>query len=119
MSPITRWVLAHKRIFRSGRVNRTPGRQPALFSGPRRGGTLPVMSGDELQVVAMTAVEAREHVRELEGERFAALSSGVAEIDTYRRDLEAEIATWREFYVTAAVTEIATLRAELSGANAG
>jgi hypothetical protein len=34
-------------------------------------------------------------------------------------DLDAEIAFCRELYVTAAVTEIATLRAELSGAQNG
>jgi hypothetical protein len=31
----------------------------------------------------------------------------------------AEIEIWRRYFVTAAVTEIATLRAELDGANAG
>ena len=77
------------------------------------------MNGDELQVVAMTAVEARAHISELEAERAAAIANDVIGIDAYRRDLDAEIETWRHYFVTAAVTEIATLRAELDGANAG
>ena len=77
------------------------------------------MNGDELQVVAMTAVEAREYIGELEAERAAAIASDVIGIELYRRDLEAEIEVWRRYFVTAAVTEIATLRAELDGANAG
>lgn len=67
----------------------------------------------------MTAVEAREHVGALEAERAAALTSGVIGIDAYRHDLEAEIEIWRRYFVTAAVTEIATLRAAHDGANAG
>jgi hypothetical protein len=77
------------------------------------------MENDGLQVVAMTAVEAREHVGVLEAERAAAIASDVIGIDAYRHDLEAEIAIWRHYFVTAAVTEIATLRAELDGANTG
>ena len=77
------------------------------------------MNGDELQVVTMTAVEARKHIRELEAERAAAVVHDAIGIDAYRRDLNTEIETWRNYFVTAAVTEIATLRAELDGANAG
>ena len=77
------------------------------------------MNGDELQVVSMTAVDARQHVGELEAERAAAVASDVIDIDAYRNDLDAEIETWRRYFVIAAVTEIATLRAELDGANAG
>ncbi len=77
------------------------------------------MNGDELQVVAMTAVEARVHISELEAERAAAIANDAIGIDAYRRDLDAEIETWNRYFVTAAVTEIATLRAELDGANAG
>lgn len=77
------------------------------------------MDGDELKVVAITAVEARVHVRELEDERAAAIASDAIGIDAYRHDLDAEIEIWRRYFVTTAVTEIATLRAELDGANAG
>jgi hypothetical protein len=77
------------------------------------------MNGDELEVVAMTAVEAREYVDDLEAERAAAIANDVIAIDAYRRDLDAEIELWRRYFVTTAVAEIATLRAELDGANAG
>ncbi len=77
------------------------------------------MFSDQVQVVTMTASEAREYIAELEGELAAAAASGVFDIDAYRRDIEAEIEIWRDYYVIAAITEIATLRAELSGANAG
>ena len=77
------------------------------------------MNDGELQVVAMTAVEARAHIGELEAERAAATAHDAIGIDAYRRDLDAEIETWRHFFVTTAVTEIATLRAELDGANTG
>ncbi len=44
----------------------------------------------------MTAVEARQHIRELEAERAAAIVHDAIGVDAYRRDLEAEIETWRE-----------------------
>jgi hypothetical protein len=77
------------------------------------------MFHDEIQAQVLTAAEARDHVSELEAERALALSTGVADIDAYMEDLEAEIDTWRHHFVTAAVTEIATLRAELFGAHLG
>jgi predicted phage gp36 major capsid-like protein len=67
----------------------------------------------------MTAVEARSHLAELHAERGLALSTGVADIASYMADLDEEIAVWRWLYNVAAVTEIATLRAELSGAQVG
>ena len=67
----------------------------------------------------MTAVEARSHLAELHAERGLALSTGVADIESYMADLDEEIAVWRWLYNVAAVTEIATLRAELSGAQVG
>ena len=77
------------------------------------------MDSDELRVVAMTAVEAREHVGELEAERAAAIASDLIGVEAYRHDLDAEIEIWRRYFVIAAVSEIATWRAELDGANAG
>ena len=77
------------------------------------------MNGDELQVVAMTAVEVREYLGELEAERTAAVANDLIGIDAYRHELDAEIEMWRHHFVTAAVTEMATLRAELDGANTG
>jgi trans-aconitate methyltransferase len=77
------------------------------------------MFNDEEQAHQMTAAEAREHVAELEAERALAVTTGVASVASYMRDLEAEIDTWRHVYVTTAVTEIATLRAELFGPKLG
>jgi hypothetical protein len=72
------------------------------------------MHRDRINVFATTVADAREHIAELEEERDLAVSSGVAGIDSYMRDLEAELEVWRRLYVTTAVTEIATLRAELT-----
>jgi hypothetical protein len=70
-------------------------------------------------LVELTAVEVHAHLAELEVERTLALSSGVAEVDAYMADLEAEIEATRQLYVAFAVTEIATLRAELSEPQVG
>jgi hypothetical protein len=77
------------------------------------------MFDDEFQLLTMTAAEARDHVTELESERALALSADLAGDYAYMHDLADELAVWRHHYVAAAVTEIATLRAELSGANTG
>lgn len=70
-------------------------------------------------LLELTAVEARAHLAELEAERALALSSGLADIDAYSADLGVEIEATRRLYVASAGTEIATLRAELSGAQVG
>ena len=70
-------------------------------------------------LIQMTAVELRSHLVELEAERALARSTGVADIEGYMTDLEAEIRATRRLYVTAAVIEIATLRAELSASHDG
>jgi hypothetical protein len=67
----------------------------------------------------MTAVEVRGHLFQLQAERALAVSAGVAEIDAYMADLEEEIEFCRQVYVASAVTEIATLRGELFGRQAG
>ena len=67
----------------------------------------------------LTAVEARMHLVHLEAERCLAVSVSVADIDSYMADLEEEIEAWRSLYSVAAVTEIATLRAELLGPQVG
>lgn len=72
---------------------------------------------DELH--EMTAVEVRSRLTELEAERAVAIGSRLADIDAYMADLEVEIETTRRLYVASAVTEIATLRGELSGPQAG
>ena len=77
------------------------------------------MFDDEIQYLAVTALMAKEHVSELEAERVLAVIIGVAEIDSYMRDLDEELEVWREVYVSSAVTEIATLRAQLDAPNVG
>jgi hypothetical protein len=52
-------------------------------------------------------------------ERAEACATGLAEVRLYMADLEREIAECRHAYVTTAVTEIASLRGELSGRPAG
>jgi hypothetical protein len=62
----------------------------------------------------LSAAEIRNQLRLLELERLEAASAGLLDIDSYKRDLEGEMAErWRAF-VCAAVIEIARLRAELS-----
>ena len=73
----------------------------------------------EIQMLGMTPAEARHHIGALEEERALALESGIAEIDAYMEDLDTELEVWRRLYVVAAVTEIASLRAELAGTNNG
>ena len=77
------------------------------------------MFEDRIQAATVTAAEARDHMSELETERALAVETGVAEIDSYMRDLEEELELWRRQYVMSAVTEIATLRGELFGAQHG
>ena len=67
----------------------------------------------------MTATEMQAHLQELKIERALALIEGLAGSSAYMADLEEEIVVTRHAYVGAAVTEIATLRAELSGPQLG
>lgn len=62
---------------------------------------------------------AREHLELLRVERELAREEGLGEIAAYVEDLEREIDAWEGAYVLAAVTEIASLRGELSGVQAG
>jgi hypothetical protein len=64
---------------------------------------------------ATTATELNDHLRELLAERALAGVHGMTEQASYMADLESEIEAYRHAYVGAAVTEIATLRAELDG----
>ena len=64
---------------------------------------------------AATAADLRRHLGALSAERAAAELAGLTENRTYIEDLEGEIAAERAAYVGAAVTEIAMLRAALSG----
>ena len=61
------------------------------------------------------AASMRRHLNDLHAEQAAAGLDGLLQNVSYRSDLEDEIAFMRNAYVGAAVTEIAVLRAELSG----
>jgi hypothetical protein len=67
----------------------------------------------------MSAADIRNQLRVLELERLEAASAGLLELESYRRDLENEMAERRSAFVSAAVIEIARLRAELSAWEAG
>ena len=77
------------------------------------------MAGETPLEFPVTAIEARGHLAELHAERGLALTTGVADIASYMADLDEEIAAWSWLFTAYAVTEIATLRAELFGAQAG
>lgn len=62
-----------------------------------------------------TAAEMREHLQLLLLERALAGAEGHTTDQADQADLDDEIATTRTAYVGAAVTEIASLRAQLSG----
>jgi hypothetical protein len=63
--------------------------------------------------------EVRAHLRRLSMERLEAESTGLVECGPYMAQLAREVALCRAALVGAAVTEIAVLRAELSGPQAG
>jgi hypothetical protein len=62
----------------------------------------------------MTAIDARQQLQRLQVERLDAVDAGLGENDLYMDDLESDIAFSRVAYVALAVTEIASLRAQLS-----
>jgi hypothetical protein len=63
----------------------------------------------------MSAIEIQIRLHQLHVERALAAAEGLATDAAYSADLEEEIAASHEAYVAAAVSEIAALRAELSG----
>ena len=67
----------------------------------------------------MTAPNARQQLQRLQTERLDAVDAGLGENALYMADLESDIAASRVAYVALAVTEIASLRAQLSGAQHG
>ena len=67
----------------------------------------------------LSALEIRGHLLELQAERALASIEGLAVNSVYMADLHGEIEATARAYVGAAVTEIATLRAELSGPQVG
>jgi hypothetical protein len=67
----------------------------------------------------MTATDARQQLQRLQVERLDAVDAGLGANELYMTDLESDIVASRTAYVALAVTEIASLRAELSGAQQG
>ena len=67
----------------------------------------------------MTAFDLHNHLLELHAERALAEETGVARIASYMDDLERDIARSHAAFIGAAVTEIASFRAQLSGPNVG
>ena len=66
-----------------------------------------------------SAIEIHTHLLELQAERALALIEGLAANSAYMADLHGEIETTACAYIGAAVTEIATFRAELCGPQVG
>ena len=62
-----------------------------------------------------TAADVRRHLADLYAERALAAVEGLSSNPGYADDLAREIAVTSSAYVGVAVTEIATLRGELSG----
>ena len=67
----------------------------------------------------MSASDMQNHLQDLQTERALASIGGLAGNSAYMADLDHEIAATHSAYVGAAVTEIATLRARLSGLRSG
>jgi hypothetical protein len=63
----------------------------------------------------MPAIELQRRLRDLHAERLLAWREGLTADAAYMADLDDEIAACRAAFVGAAVTEIATIRAALSG----
>jgi hypothetical protein len=66
-----------------------------------------------------SAIEIQTHLLELQAERTLASIEGLAVNSAYMADLDGEIEATTRAYVGAAVTEIATFRAELFGPQLG
>jgi hypothetical protein len=67
----------------------------------------------------MTAFDARLELRRLQAERLDAADAGLGANALYMTELDTDIEASRVAYIALAVTEIATLRAELSAPQAG
>jgi hypothetical protein len=67
----------------------------------------------------MTAADARSHLVQLEAERALAQVEGLGDVQSFMADLEDEIDEWRHRYIETALTEFASLRAELSAPRRG
>jgi hypothetical protein len=67
----------------------------------------------------MSAIEIQTHLKDLHMERALASVEGLSGDSAYMADLDDEIEATGHAYVATAVTEIATLRAQLWGPQVG
>jgi len=77
------------------------------------------MDPDQTNSSELAALELRDRLAELQAERVLTLGTGLAEIPSYMADLDQEIEATRQLYIFSAVLEIASLRAEMFGAQEG
>jgi hypothetical protein len=73
----------------------------------------------ERMIVPMSAIDIQTQLQELQAERALASIEGLSNGSAYMNDLDQEIEATRHAYVATVVTEIASLRAELSGPQLG
>ena len=66
-----------------------------------------------------SALQLRSQLGELQAERALAVQEGLGDNAAYMADLDEELVHRTQLYIAAAVTEIATLRAELDGPRYG
>ncbi len=90
-----------------------PPRPPAARVGPCR------MRHSADHAADTTAAGARARLQDLFAERHEALAAGLGDNAVYMRELLEDIEASRAAYIGLAVTEIATLRGELGGRQAG
>lgn len=76
-------------------------------------------SGPRRDAWIMSAIEIQIHLKALQVERALASTEGLTANAVYMADLDHELAVTGCAYIGAAVTEIATLRAELFGPQVG
>ena len=77
------------------------------------------MSRPRPQEPVITATDARPWLRRLEAERLDAIDAGLGENAVYMAELQHDLAASCIAYVGLAITEIATLRAQLGGPQVG
>ena len=73
--------------------------------------------GRASKLAGMTTLQLHQHLRALSAERAAVSLIGLDD-ESYLRDLAEEIEATHHAYVGAAVTEIASFRAQLDGSHA-
>jgi len=78
-----------------------------------------MFDGNRIDESGWMAVDLKRHLSRLRAERALASLEGLGGNSTYMSDLDYDLAAAHHAYVGAAVTEIATFQAELSGPQVG